>query len=219
MKSIFDLDYDEDDAPAMDHRSSQTIQVEIHERRPAKKAITLTIPQDLPEFKVTEDAEPPAAPIITTWECVEDEECVAGQHQRQQGVCCAQDVELLHECYVEGLNGNWNGLPVDKCPVAPMFEPPCADIDYEKHSLYKRVVPSCNHLLMDKLPKVNASASEDRFSDTHSRLLSSFSELSAHHRTGLHSDSGVEFREWFELLNVPSFNDDTLTILPYVVID
>lgn len=221
MKSIFDLDYDEDDAPAVNNRLKHTtIQVVVPERRSVKKPVALTIQQEPLELSVTNETENVAS-TLTTWECIEDEDCVAGQYQKMQGTCSSQDVELLHKCYVEGLNGNWNGLSKDKCPEAPVNEPPCADIDYEKHQLYKRVVPSCSHLLMDKLLKVvdAPSVDEDRVCDTHSPLLSSFSELSAHHHTGLHSDSGVEFREWFELLNVPSFNDDTLTILPYVVID
>lgn len=48
--------------------------------------------------------------------------------------------------------------------------------------------------------------------------LPSFNNLSQENETGI-SAEGHRFKEWYEVVHVRSYNNELLTILPYVVID
>lgn len=49
--------------------------------------------------------------------------------------------------------------------------------------------------------------------------LASFNNVSNENESGIRPTSGQEFKEWHEVVRVRSYNDELLTILPYVVID
>ncbi|XP_031640332.1 putative uncharacterized protein DDB_G0282133 isoform X2 [Contarinia nasturtii] len=49
-------------------------------------------------------------------------------------------------------------------------------------------------------------------------MLPSFNDLTDENITGV-SSNGYRFKEWYETLNVRSYNDEIITILPYCVID
>lgn len=49
-------------------------------------------------------------------------------------------------------------------------------------------------------------------------LLPSFNNLTVANATGV-AENGYKFKEWYEVVHVKSYNDELLTILPYVVID
>lgn len=49
-------------------------------------------------------------------------------------------------------------------------------------------------------------------------MLPSFNDLNEENKTGV-SENGYKFKEWYEVVRVKSYNDELLTILPYVVID
>lgn len=49
--------------------------------------------------------------------------------------------------------------------------------------------------------------------------LASFNNVSNENESGVRTTEGLEFKEWHEVVRVRSYNDELLTILPYVVID
>lgn len=49
--------------------------------------------------------------------------------------------------------------------------------------------------------------------------LASFNNISNENESGIRPTLGQEFKEWHEVVRVRSYNDELLTILPYVVID
>lgn len=49
-------------------------------------------------------------------------------------------------------------------------------------------------------------------------MLPSFNNLGVENVNGF-SVNGYKFKEWYEVVHVKSYNDELLTILPYVVID
>lgn len=49
--------------------------------------------------------------------------------------------------------------------------------------------------------------------------LASFNNISNENDSGIRTSDGLEFKEWHEVVRVRSYNDELLTILPYVVID
>lgn len=49
--------------------------------------------------------------------------------------------------------------------------------------------------------------------------LASFNNISNENESGIRATDGLEFKEWHEVVRVRSYNDELLTILPYVVID
>lgn len=49
--------------------------------------------------------------------------------------------------------------------------------------------------------------------------LASFNNVSNENESGIRPTDGLEFKEWHEVVRVRSYNDELLTILPYVVID
>ncbi|XP_055313175.1 serine-rich adhesin for platelets-like isoform X2 [Sitodiplosis mosellana] len=59
---------------------------------------------------------------------------------------------------------------------------------------------------------------ESSLSSENNGMLPSFNNLGADNTTGV-SVNGYKFKEWYEVVHVKSYNDELLTILPYVVID
>lgn len=228
VKSIFDPEYDANENLIEEMVSrrkpldgtSKVIEVKIEKNAVKQSRIepTLMIPEPTPN-------QLERTPIIN-YECVEDPMCQARIHFIQNPIT-SEDVERLHNSFMSGVNGFWNGIPED-LPEQD-YSKDMENIDYSKHQLWKRVVPRYDFLTLDKIPKT--------FDDD--------SPLSVPHRSNLptsvndgvavdvkpiieadgscqdvkHKRRDIEFREWHEVMNVRSCNDDVLTILPYVVID
>lgn len=312
FKSIFDDDYEDEHDPvaalkSQSHASPNTRdqRAEPAAKRPEVEKLPMKFPQQTiktePAEAEQEEEKPKLEPFpLTKWVCDEDQECPAKLFYAGRDLITERHVDLLHNCFVAGINGNWNGLSRARDSLAPNptfdYKYQFDQIDYERHGgLHRRVVPSYHFLYMDAIPKrvpsmavrappthttssssnrnsnrkshcdgvapaapsppdvITISSSDEEEDEMPSLLahiktesnshapvapeptiikgepddpdtrqngaLSSFSRLSADNATGINSDSDAEFREWHQLMNVKSYNDDILTILPYVVID
>lgn len=209
VKSIFDPEYDANEnlIEEMVRRkprdnSSKVIEVKIEKN--AVKSSRIEQPLLLqPE---------PMAPVervpIINYVCEEDPMCPARAHFRRDPVT-TNDVVRLHQTSIDGVNGFWNGIPEDK-PIQD-FAKDMENIDYAKHQLWKRVVPRYDFLTCDKIPKT--------FDDDSPHSKPAPEYVDAKPLNGELKTSDIEFREWHELMNVRSYNDEVLTILPYVIID
>jgi hypothetical protein len=171
---------------------------------------------------------------MTKWVCQEDPDCPAQHHFSQSGKVNGYHVKMLDDCFVPSINGLWNGLGTEELP--PKAEEEMLD---PERGLFRRVVPSYSHRVQDRIPKKPEKVENGEFNqavlcnnpltsddvieimdddpDCNNGLLNSFNNLNANNLSG--SDGSKEFKEWYELMNVKSYNDDVLTILPYVVID
>lgn len=208
VKSIFDPEYD----------ANENLIEEMVRRKPrASKVIEVKIDKGAvkpmriePLLLAPEPVEQPERVPIINYVCDEDEKCPAREHFRRDAIT-NYDVERLHRSIVPGVNGFWNGIPEDD-PVQD-FSKDMENIDYEKHQLWKRVVPRYDFLTCDKIP--------NSFNDGSSVSIPPAPEPTddARPSNGAKKKSDIEFREWHELMNVRSYNDDVLTILPYVIID
>jgi len=209
VKSIFDPEYDAnenliEEMVRRKPRASKVIEVKID--KGAVKPLRIE-----PLLLAPEPVEQPERVPIINYVCDEDPMCPARAHFRRNPVT-NYDVERLHLSYVQGVNGFWNGIPEDD-PVQD-FSKDMENIDYEKHQLWKRVVPRYDFLTCDKIP--------NSFNDGSSVSIPPAPEPTdddAKPSNGAKKKSDIEFREWHELMNVRSYNDDVLTILPYVIID
>lgn len=249
VKSIFDLDYDLDDdpilnlniinspAPSPSPPTSLQHNVMKTKEKTLKKCVPLPIKAEVPVIDNQTEFKPP--PIVK-WECDEDPECPARLHFNKFTAINDFHVRALHDKFIPTVNGNWNGLTKDALaePEPNIYELKYEhpDIRYAHHGLWKRVVPSYNHLIMEKLPKTFSQSSDNSNecieiddddckpikSDptTNNGQLPSFNNLNTNNLNGINSVKCTDFKEWYELMNVPSYNDsEILTILPYVVID
>lgn len=109
-----------------------------------------------------------------------------------------EDLEILHTQHVEGLNGNFQ----------PKLSSLTLNIENDKNEVSntdvtERVAPSD---LTNS--KKQATPSEDTCGSTN---------VQNSDKNGSQKDR--EFREWHEMLARPSYDDQTLHILPYVIID
>jgi len=181
------------------NNASKVIEVKIEKGavKPSRIEPLLMQPEQPPEL----DRVP-----ITNYVCEEDPMCPARAYFLRDPVT-TEDVYRLHSRSIGGVNGFWNGIPEDKPPQD--YKKDMENIDYAKHQLWKRVVPRYDFLTCDKIPKTfnNKSFSIPPPSDDESLA------------EGAKKSSDIEFREWHEIMNVRSYNDDVLTILPYVIID
>ena len=223
VKSIFDLDADSDDDSVLNslerikndaQSRSQVISVKIDVDRKKLKSPPprMEVSTEQSQFDLL-NPELHQPPPIVTYICDEDPDCPAKSHLER--ATQFDDTNALHDTFLDGLNGNWNGLAVDTAEndiVNPFdLKYKCEKIDYDKHELWKRVVPYHNHLIMDKIPKPSTTVNlVYRPSVSSSTINSNCNRVDSDNR---------EFREWHEVMNVKSYNEDILTILPYVVID
>jgi hypothetical protein len=199
VKSIFDPEYD---------ANENLIDEMMVRRKPTSKVIEVKIEKDA--VKRIEPLLMPAEPIVpvervpvVNYVCDEDPMCPARAHFQRDPVT-SDDVERVHRKFINGVNGFWNGIPEEK--PAHDYSKDMESIDYEKNHLWKRVVPRYNFLTCDKIPKT--------FDDD-----SPFALPPPPPKEEATKNSDIEFREWHEVMNVRTFNDDVLTILPYVIID
>lgn len=211
VKSIFDPEYDANEnlieemvrRKPRDHASKV---IEIKVGKSAVKALRIEPLMLQPEPTPEVERVP-----ITNYVCDEDPRCPARAHFYRDPVSNV-DVERLHLSSVNGINGFWNGIPEEK--PKQDFTKDMENIDYEKHQLWKRVVPRYNFLTCDKIPKTFDDDSPLSLPPPPPEIVDEKPPSD-----GVNKKSDIEFREWHEIMNVRSFNDDVLTILPYVIID
>lgn len=213
VKSIFDPEYDANENlidEMMTRRKPREVSSKVIEVKIDKGAVK---PNRIEPVMASEPPEPVERVPIINYVCEEDPLCPARKHFQRDEVTSA-DVERLHENFVNGVNGFWNGIPEEK-PTHD-YSKDMESIDYAKHRLWKRVVPRYDFLTCDKIPK---TFDDDSPFSMPPPPPSELSDSEAKPLNGIRKTSDIEFREWHELMNVRSYNDDVLTILPYVIID
>lgn len=208
VKSIFDPEYDANEnlIEEMVRRKprdnmSKVIEVKILKGavKPSRIEPLLVQPEPTPEVERVP---------ITNYVCEEDPMCPARDHFQRKPVTI-KDINRLHKNNIIGVNGFWNGILEDE-PTHD-YKKDMENIDYARLQLWKRVVPRYNFLTCDKIPKTLTDSS-----------FSLPPPPSLEDNTDKPSDGPMcdrEFREWHEVMNVRSYNDEVLTILPYVIID
>lgn len=73
-------------------------------------------------------------------------------------------------------------------------------------------------LLKEVMPEIHHSDSNESLPLENNDRLPSFNNWDAENEGGS-KQNGEKFREWYEVVHIKSYNDELLTILPYVVID
>lgn len=247
VKSIFDPEYDANEnlieemvrsrTKLRGDATSKVIEVKIE-----KDAVKSSRIESMMNNFIVPEAMPPTqhqmerVPIIN-YVCDEDPMCPARAYFQRDPVT-HDDVEQLHKTFMPGVNGFFNGIGEEK--IKQDFSKDAENIDYVKHRLWKRVVPRYNFLTLDKVPKSYDDDSplsippepplpeEEQLLDGDVKIKKEpeDAEMSSNDptdkTTGLtttEKGGDIEFREWHEVMNVRSYNDEILTILPYVVID
>lgn len=213
VKSIFDPDYD------ANYDANENLIEEMVRRKPrlnAPKVIEVKImkgavkPSRIEPLLIQPEPTPEVERVpIINYECEEDPMCPARVHFQREPVT-SKDVDRLHKNNISGVNGFWNGISEDR-PTQD-YKKDMENIDYAKHQLWKRVVPRYDFLTCDKIPK---TFNDTRFS--HPPPPPPEDDTAKPSDGAMNCD--IEFREWHEMMNVRSYNDDVLTILPYVIID
>lgn len=116
--------------------------------------------------------EPPAVemPPLRRFDVHEDPECAAREfYVTTKTSVTAFHIDLLHNSFVPNVNGNWNECESDpvkeeavsseKAALAIDCSDQIGEEEFDAHiteanvGLYERVVPLCNHLVADRLPK------------------------------------------------------------------
>jgi hypothetical protein len=236
VKSIFDPEYDANENLIEEMVRSRTklrgdakvIEVKIEKDAVKSSRIesmmkNLIVPEAMPSTQQME-----RVPIITHV-CDEDPMCPARAHFQRDPVT-HYNVEQLHKTFIQGVNGFFNGT-AEEAPKHD-FSKDAENIDYAERRLWKRVVPRYNFLTLDKVPKsfdddsplsippeppLPEELGEVKIKQEPDVEMSS---NDAKIKDSPSTESGeIEFREWHEVMNVRSYNDEILTILPYVVID
>ncbi|XP_015523208.1 mediator of RNA polymerase II transcription subunit 26 [Neodiprion pinetum] len=106
----------------------------------------------------------------------------------------AEDLDILHTQQVEGLNGN--------------FQPKLTlNVENGKNEVSN----------MDVMERVASDLSTSKMQDTPSD--GTYGSTNVQNSDNRVSQKDREFREWHEMLARPSYNDQILHILPYVIID
>ena len=176
------------------------------------------------DFSMEEDAEIPEH----KFEFVVDDECPATEHLGRKyhlGEVAEDRVLELHGCFLPGVNGN--------CSLGRAKEGP----QISSNGLYVNVVPNRN---TECIPKCSSDAfTTENFQKynisnrTENSLDSGNCSGKLEEETGgvggtvaWGRDGGAPcgdrmntFREWHEMVEMPSYNEEVLRILPYVIID
>lgn len=175
VRSIFDLDYDEDEDPLLQYKAAAL----LHNER---KLLREPSPPIVISAFATESLQPPASVVeridsplsvsianktrlptpplpppdvvmnpidnMPRLEVIEDPDCAARKHFVDNKNCItAFHVAELHNAYVANVNGNWD----DRIAPGPFDDP--AEENGVEPLLYDRVVPSYNHMCLDRIPK------------------------------------------------------------------
>lgn len=171
MRSIFDLDYDDDEDPLLHYKAATLLHNEkklLREPTPPPTIAAAPEPPLDPPAAIERPVSPapiagpyPAPPppppppaaidpltLLPRFEVLEDPQCAARQHfVDNKNRITAFHVAELHNAYVANVNGNWDDRtspgPFDDAAQENGAEPP----------LYERVVPSYNHMCLDRIPK------------------------------------------------------------------
>lgn len=104
------------------------------------------------------------------------------------------------------------------------IEQPVVRTSEEKPQIDYRPIPSTSSSLSASRENNNLWSDEEEIDIVetlpadNNELLPSFNHLTEENENGVMTD-GVKFKEWYEVVRVKSYNDELLTILPYVVID
>ncbi|GAB0091673.1 hypothetical protein DMENIID0001_065300 [Sergentomyia squamirostris] len=128
------------------------------------------------------------------WRCLEDPQCPG---RRVHDEVTPEKVQLLHSVHLDHINGNWSLQHGDKTQ------------DYIPKSSNKT-----HHRFGTKshrpwITDIHDSDDQNQLSDVEEEEEEQVME----------DDSKKVFREWHETVQKTSYNDEVLTILPYVVID
>lgn len=119
------------------------------------------------------------------------------------------------------MNGFFNGILEDE--ETHDYKKDSENIDYAANRLWKRVVPRYNFLTLDKVPKTfkDDFPSIPPLPPLDVEIKKEPEEsLNGQQKSSSNDETrDIEFREWHQVMNVRSCNDEILTILPYVVID
>lgn len=245
VKSIFDPEYDANENLIDEMVRSRKprdnlpkiIEVKIEKDAVKSSRIESLINSAVPEPSIQQMERVP----IITYVCDEDPKCPARSHFHRDPVT-QNDVQHLHNSFIEGINGYFNGIMEER--QEQDYSKDNENIDYAKQRLWKRVVPRYNFLTLDKIPKTfddespfsipppphEASTDVDGLIVKDEKKIVSLNdttvggeaakvEFESVDKYSMHKHRDIEFREWHEVMNVRSYNDEILTILPYVVID
>ncbi|KAG5671356.1 hypothetical protein PVAND_001557 [Polypedilum vanderplanki] len=236
VKSIFDPEYDANEnlIEEMVRRKPRDALPKIIEVKIEKEVVKSSRMETLLTDTVPEQPlqQVERVPIIT-YECDEDPDCPA-RHFFERKPVNRQDVERLHNSFISGVNGNWNGVLEEKSEHD--YSKDNEGIDYALHRLWKRVVPRYDFLTLDKIPKtfdesktfsiptppslkIEPTDEDDVVEGVDKKNKKSSNDFMMEFEKSTFRHRDIEFREWHEVMNVKSYNDEILTILPYVVID
>lgn len=234
VKSIFDPEYDANEnliEEMVQRKRNSTKVIEVKVDKEAVKSNRVQPIADVaaiaafpPQNSENQDENCERVPI-TNYVFDEDPMCPARAYFLKDQVP-QRKLDLFHRSYMPGWNGHWNGVESESSK--PDYAADNEHIDYAKHQLWKRVVPRYDFLTCDRIPKttlndgspfsipppppppseedVTAAGIKQEPFDGLAKMMKS-------------NNSDIEFREWHECMNVRSYNDEVLTILPYVIID
>lgn len=150
-------------------------------------------------------------PTFPTFKCIEDPDCPAN---REVGHVTSEDILALHSLPLEHVNGNWS-MGVHSETAAPSSQLPKNENGSGGDGLFERVVPQYNHIVMDRIPKCPPPEGVR----WHRKCPKAKNNNPEDSLMVAPQAANRVFREWFETVQLPSYNDELLTILPYVVID
>lgn len=172
---------------------------------------TCSLKENKTDFCVEDDTE---VEHFNRFEFVEDQDCQAKLNLRETyhlDRVTEEEVHRLHATYLPNVNGNYS------------VGDPKKDTCIQESGLYMNVVPNVN---VENIPKdIKSFDSENfskyRFSEEKNSDSTCGVKSECVERTG---DEAVDssdkcFREWHEVIETPSYNGETLKILPYVIID
>lgn len=155
VKSIFDLDYDEDEDPIHKFAVQAAVvpppppQPDVKPIENANKKTVIDQPVDVVAVALS----PPESltPALPRFRIIEDPACLAAEYYvTQKQDVCEEHLTALHNAYVPNVNGNW-----DTASAAALEIEPTADADGNEiePDLYERIVPTYNHMCTDRIPK------------------------------------------------------------------
>lgn len=181
IRSIFDLDYDEDDDPINNFKddnvdammppttttqSSMPSPIELQKQpnsllEPMIQAVIEVEKKDIvPDFVDNVGTVQPfdtikGPQLFPRFVVVEDEQCEARRHLDRSNIT-EFHLRELHNRWVPGVNGNWEHVrdhhnEVELCDGT--ISSPSVAKKHIEPDLYERVVPACNHICEDEIPK------------------------------------------------------------------
>jgi ABC-type dipeptide/oligopeptide/nickel transport system ATPase component len=221
VKSIFDPEYDANENLIEEMVRRKPNSARVIEVKVQKEAVKTSRIEPIIDAVPMENLE--RVPVIN-YVCDEDPMCPARAHFQREPVQL-KEVKKLHRFPIACVNGNWNGIPIEK--TLHDYSKDNEQIDYEKNQLWKQVVPKYgwnpkyDFFTCDRIPKTFDDGSPFSIPPPPIIVKEENNDDEPNPYNGLNSKKNeeIEFREWHECVNVRSFDDEVLTILPYVIID